>query len=487
MLRRHSRASAKMGRHPTCNWNNPSATLYLLNTALTPFRSNDHPLDAVLHEKYLTNLYRTISSTPRYRCSEDDFVNLVLKTMKPAAVEPVWSAMALDYLFKHISDPFARLKLFDAILPSFYGNPRNSTQIQRWCSQIIEIDLALPPDDAFEEATAWIDALRSTAICFLDVVEWEGTADLFPGAISFATHVLARCDGWRVATLIAKMNRVSRPWTSDGPSHFRPLLVILDDFYFFESVRDYAQVLRQADALFDLEVLFLTNVVAHVEAHSEPTDEDPDPEPLLDDLQLEAVSNWLAEAEDRLAQLRQGNEHTGTPRYQPATPPRRHSPRKPQAKNGKRGAKSARPMVPTQSLALRPAKRTRTANRFTSPPIETPMSPVPSSPFRGAAHFHSKENRGTSFRSAYITPPKPRPSVYSKESKSERPVTPRPERKSSRPRTSILVGHPRSLKHPNVPDMEEDSSDSEKTASSEPDPLDLFATASPPRVPRTRR
>ena len=259
--------------------------------------------------------------------------------------------------------------------------------------------------------------------------------------------------------------------SSDNAPHFRPLLFILDDVYFFEAIRDYAQVLRQADSLFEFEMLFLTDVVAHVEAHNEPTDEDPDPEPLLDDLELETVSAWLTEAEVRATQLRRPKEHGP----QVVMPPKPHttaantSPPKSQSNNAKRGTKPVR--LPTESPPSRPAKRTRTISRAKSPPTEMGAS----SPPEGIAHRHSKENRAIPAHSTHVTPSKPRPPVCTKELKLERPVTPPPRRRTSLTRTTVFAGHSQALKRQYVQEMEECTSDSE------PDPLDLFAS-SPPRV-----
>ena len=237
------------------------------------------------------------------------FTGLLVRAIKLCGNRIIWDHLGIRTYLETNRDAFETVAIFEALLDADNGAERPRTRLRHWVKLLLDIDFALPPDeDMQDDAFAWVHALSYCAIRLLkksmnQFNRWRSAA-LCLGLHAFVRsgdHPSIRGDILEpLRTLSEKIYaEIAASKLSNANTLFAIIFPCLDRHYFFDAIHEYARAMWETDYLHALESMFLSSSVAFADRCARPNPYDEDPEPLLDDHQLEQVREWRAKAEMR--------------------------------------------------------------------------------------------------------------------------------------------------------------------------------------------
>ena len=237
------------------------------------------------------------------------FTGLLVRAIKICDNRIIWGYDGIRTYLEANCDAFETVAIFEALLDADSGAEKPHTRLRHWVKLLLDIDFALPPDeDMQDDAFVWVHTLSYCTIHLLkksmnQFDRWRSAA-LCLGLHAFVRsgdHPSIRGDILEpLRTLSEKIYaEIVASKSSNANTLFAIIFPCLDRHYFFDAIHEYARAMRETDCLHALESMFLSSSVAFADRCARPNPYDEDPEPLLDDHQLEQIREWRAKAEMR--------------------------------------------------------------------------------------------------------------------------------------------------------------------------------------------
>lgn len=234
------------------------------------------------------------------------FTNLLVRAIKFCDNHIVWGHDGIRTYVEVTRDAFGTIAVFDALLSADSGTGKTRTRLRHWVKLLLDIDIALPPDeDIQDDAFLWVRALSCCAISLLkksmnQFDSWRSAA------LCLGLHAFVRTGDQpsiqddilqRLRTLSEKIYaEIAISKLSNANTLFSIIFPCLDRHYFFDSIYEYARAMRETDCLHPMESMFISSSLAFASRCARQNAYDEDLEPLLDDNQLHELRDWRAKA-----------------------------------------------------------------------------------------------------------------------------------------------------------------------------------------------